>query len=105
MHDLLERLQEITESLMHREASIPEAASPREPGIPEPLPQVESGKHNVFTHFPKDRNCEVCRRTNIATAPCRKRTSDHIPLDEKFGGMTADHKVRNQECESRNNDR
>ena len=21
------------------------------------------GKHNVYTHFPKDRNCEICQRT------------------------------------------
>ena len=21
------------------------------------------GKHNVDTHFPKDRNCEICKRT------------------------------------------
>ena len=23
------------------------------------------GKHNVQTHFPKDRNCEICKRTKI----------------------------------------
>ena len=23
------------------------------------------GKHNVHTHFPKDRNCEICKRTII----------------------------------------
>ena len=23
------------------------------------------GKHNVHTHFPKDRNCEICKRTKI----------------------------------------
>ena len=27
------------------------------------------GKHNVHTHFPKDRNCEICKRTKITTAP------------------------------------
>ena len=28
------------------------------------------GKHNVHTHFPKDRNCEICQRTKITRAPC-----------------------------------
>ena len=23
------------------------------------------GKHSVYTHFPQDRNCEICRRTKI----------------------------------------
>ena len=23
------------------------------------------GKHSVYTHFPKDRNCEACKRTKI----------------------------------------
>ena len=27
------------------------------------------GKHSVYTHFPKDRNCEICQRTKI-TRPC-----------------------------------
>ena len=29
------------------------------------------GKHNVHTHFPEDRNCEICKRTKITRAPCR----------------------------------
>ena len=31
------------------------------------------GKHSVYTHFPKDRNCEICQRTKITRAPCRRR--------------------------------
>ena len=23
------------------------------------------GKHSVYTHFPEDRNCEICQRTKI----------------------------------------
>ena len=23
------------------------------------------GKYSVYTHFPKDRNCEICQRTKI----------------------------------------
>ena len=26
------------------------------------------GKQNVHTHFPKDRNCEICKRTKITMA-------------------------------------
>ena len=33
----------------------------------------DSGKHNVHTHFPKDRNCLICKRTKITRAPCRRR--------------------------------
>ena len=31
----------------------------------------DSGKHSVKTHFPEDRNCEICKRTKITRAPCR----------------------------------
>ena len=33
----------------------------------------ELGKHSVKTHFPKDRNYEICQRTKITRAPCRRR--------------------------------
>ena len=26
------------------------------------------GEHSVYTHFPKDRNCEICKRTKIIRA-------------------------------------
>ena len=34
---------------------------------PEPRAKVEpgSGKQRIFTHFPKDRNCDICLRTKI----------------------------------------
>ena len=28
------------------------------------------GKHSLYTHFPKDRNCEICKRTKTTRAPC-----------------------------------
>ena len=31
------------------------------------------GKHIVYAHFPKDPNCEICKRTKITRAPCRRR--------------------------------
>ena len=64
------------------------------------------GKHNVHTHFPKDRNCEICKRTKITRAPCRRRNGEAVPRAEKFGDLiTADHKILSDKCESRNNHR
>ena len=37
------------------------------------------GKHNVHAHFPKDRNCEICKRTKITRAPCRRRNDEAVP--------------------------
>ena len=41
-------------------------------------------KHSVKTHFPKDRNCEICQRTKITRAPCRRRNGGAVPRAEKF---------------------
>ena len=67
----------------------------------------KSRKHSIFTHFPKCRDCDVCLRTQISRAPCRRRTGEASILRAgKFGDLvTADHKVLNEECESRNNHR
>ena len=60
----------------------------------------KSKMHTTFTHFPKSRDCDVCLRTKITRAPCRRRTGEvSIPRAEKFGDLiTADHKVLNEEC-------
>ena len=64
------------------------------------------GKHSVYTHFPKDRNCEICKRTKITRAPCRRRNGGAVPRAENFGDLiTADHKVLSDNCESRHNHR
>ena len=64
------------------------------------------GKHNVHTHFLKDRNCEICKRTKITRAPCRRRNGEAVPRADNFGDLiTADHKVQSDYCESRNNHR
>ena len=66
----------------------------------------KSMKHSIYTHFPEDRNCEVCLRTKMTRAPCRRCTGEAVPRAEKFGDVTtADHKVPNEEGESRNNHR
>ena len=64
------------------------------------------GKHSVYTLFPEDRNCEICERTKITRAPCRRRNGEAVPRAVNFGDLiTADHKVLSDNCESRNNHR
>ena len=64
------------------------------------------GKHSVYTHFPKDRNCEICKRTKITRAPCSRHNGEAVPRAVNFGDLiTADHKVLCDNCESRKNHR
>ena len=42
------------------------------------------GKHNIHTHYPTDRNCEICQRTKITRAPCRRRKGEAVPPADKF---------------------
>ena len=66
----------------------------------------KSRKHSIYTHFPKDRDCEFCLRTKMTRAPCRKRNGGAVLRAEKFGDLiTADRKVLSESCESRNNHR
>ena len=72
----------------------------------EPTRSMDLGKHSVKTHFPQDRNCEICQRTRITRAPCRRRIGRVVPRAENCGDLiTADHKVLSEGCESRNNHR
>ena len=53
-----------------------------------------------------DRNCEICQRTKITRAPCRRRNGGVVFRAQKFGDlMTAVHKVLSDNCESRSNHR
>ena len=36
------------------------------------------GKHSVYTHFPEDRNGEICQRTEITRVPCRRRNGGAV---------------------------
>ena len=108
--DILEWLQEFRENLV--DDRVPErrdshASSSHEPSLePTPTRSVDLGKHCVYTHFLKDRNCEICQRTKITVAPCRRRIGGTVPRAENFGDLiTADHKVLSEGCESRNNHR
>ena len=86
----------------HRDAP---ASSSRELS-PGPLWKVVSGEHRIFSHFPKDKNCDICMRTKTTRFACRERTGAAIPRAEKFGFLiTGDHKVLSDGCESRDNHR
>ena len=43
-----------------------------------------SGKHSVFTHFPKDPNCDICLKTKITRSSCRRRAGTVVPRAEHF---------------------
>ena len=83
------------------------ASSSHEPSLEPMLARsVDLGKESVYTHFPKDRNCEICQRTKIARAPCRRRIGGAVTRAENFGDLiTADHKIVSEGCGSRNNHR
>ena len=38
-----------------------------------------SGKHSIYTHFPKDPNCDICLKTEITRASCRRRAGTVVP--------------------------
>ena len=65
-----------------------------------------SGKHGVFTHFPKDPNCDICLKKKITRASCRRRAGTVVPRAENVGDLiTADHKILSEKSESRDNHR
>ena len=56
--------------------------------------ESDSGKHNVHTHFPKDPIFDICLKTKITRACCRRRVGTVVPRAEHFGELiTADLKV------------
>ena len=108
--EIPEWLQEFRENLVDDEIPLQggsHASSSHEASLEPIIKRREDlGKHNVHTHFPKDRNCEICKRTKITRAPCRRRNGEAVPRAVNFGDLiTADHKVLSDNCESRNNHR
>ena len=105
--DIPEWLQEFRENLVddrvpgHRDSH---ASSSHEVFL-EPLRSEDFVKHSVYTHFPKERNWEICQRTKITRAR-RRRNGGAVLRAENSGDLiTADHKVLSEGCESRNNHR
>ena len=62
-------------------------------------------KHSVYTHFPKDRNCEICQRTKMTRTTCRRRNGEAVPRAEKFWWFdnSRSQGLLSDNCESRNN--
>ena len=65
------------------------------------------GKDSVFERtFRKTPNCDVCLKTEITRASCRRRALAVMPRAENFVDLiTEDHKVLSEESGSRNNHR
>ena len=108
--DIPEWLQEFRENLMDdgvAECRDSHASSSHEASLdPTHTGSADLGKHSVYTHFPKDRDCEICQRSKITSAPCRRRIAGAVPQADNLGDLiTADHKVLSEGCESRNNHR
>ena len=117
-HDLPDWLQEFRENLVD-ERCPPEPRGNPEPGhrdtfssshelSMESRAKVEpgSGKHRVYTHIPKDPNCDICLKTKITRASCRRCAGTVGPKAETFGDLIpADHKILSEESESRINHR
>ena len=106
--EIPEWLQEFRENLVDDEIPLQggsHASSSHEVSLePTTERREDLGKHSVDTHFPKDGNCEICKRTKITRAPCRRRNGEAVLRADKFGDLiTADHKVLSDNCESRNN--
>ena len=105
--EIQEWLQEFKENLVYDEIPLQggsHASSSHEASLePTTKRREDLGKHSVYTHFPKDRKCEICHRSKITRAPCRRRNGGTVPRAENFGDLlTAFHKVLSENCESRN---
>ena len=78
--DIPEWVQEFRENLVDDrvlERRDSHASSSHEPSLePTPTRSVDLGKHSVYTHFPKDRNCEICQRTINYKIPVQKTLAE-----------------------------
>ena len=67
--------------------------------------EVETSVHNIFTHFPKDPNCEVCNACKCARSRCMRKQFGKISYVQKpvefADAVTADHSIINEEDQSR----
>ena len=78
--EIPEWLQEFRENLVDDEIPLQggsDASSSHETSLKPTFKRREDlCKHSVYTHFTKDRNCEICKRTKITIAPCRRRNGE-----------------------------
>ena len=89
--EIPEWLQEFRENLVDDEIPLQggsHASSSHEASLePTTKRREDLGKHNLHTHFPEDRNCEICKRTKITRAPCRRRNGEAVPRAANFGDL------------------
>ena len=90
--EIPEWLQEFRENLVDDEIPLQggsHASSSHEASL-EPIAKrrEDLGKHNVHSHFPKDRNCEICKRTKITRAPCRRRKGEQSSIRSRGTGSS-----------------
>ena len=64
--------------------------------------------HNIYTHFPKCDDCEICNQCKIQRAHCRHHEHgppDALPEPKEFAyALTADHKILNEDDQLRSQD-
>ena len=89
MRDLPEWLEEFADNLEDREVPAPAHISQDSDSERPTKVASKSRKHSIYTHFPKDRNCEVCFQTKMTRGPWRRRTGEALPRAEKFDDLMA----------------
>ena len=87
--EIPEWLQEFRENLVDDEIPLQggsHASSSHEASLePIEMRREDLGKHNVHTHFPKDRNCEICKLVEFShkgsstCSRCAVSPSLHVP--------------------------
>ena len=85
LRDLPERLEEFTDN--PEDTEVPAPANISQDSNAERPAKVASRKHSIYTHLPKDRNCEACLRTKMTRAPCRRCTGEALLRAKKFGDL------------------
>ena len=104
LRDLPEWSEEFTDS--PEDTEVPGLANTSHDSDSERTTKVATRKRSMETHFQRDRNCEICKRTKRTRVPCRRRIGETVSRAEKFGDLiSADHKVLNEGSESRHSHR
>ena len=89
--EIPEWLQEFRENLVDDEIPVhgdSHASSSHEASLEPTFKRREDlGKHSVHTHFPEDRNCEICQRTKITRAPCTRRNGGAVPRSATIANL------------------
>ena len=109
LHQLLERLKPSREGISEgASSSTDDVPTPAKPPLmrtsARPSLNKPGGKHNLHTHFPKDPKCDVCKRTKITRAFCKKncgRTRRSSNAENIKAFIAADQKAFNEENDSR----